>query len=508
MSNNKRIAKNTVFLYFRMALTMIVALYTSRIVLDVLGTSDYGLYNVVGGIVSMLGFLNGSISAGTSRFITYELGLGNKEKLRDVFNVSLVCHIVIAILIFVIAETIGLWFLNTQIVFDEDRMFAVNVIYQLSILTTMLQFTQIPYSSDIIAHEEMSVYAYISILEVALKLGMVFLLQMIHNADMLILYGVIIFLIQVIIIGLYRLYCLKKYEESRWRYVKDKQQYKQLFSFAGWDIVGALCVITQGQGVNVLLNMYFGPVVNAARAIAYQIQGAFSQFTGNFMTAVNPEIVKNFARKDYDAMIRLINNASVYSFYLLLLFMMPVMFKLNTLLSVWLKDVPEDTETFTLIILSLSMVRSLARPVIQSTHATGDIKALNLYAGGVGLLALPMAWLSLKLGAGASMAFWIVFIWGIFANILEIIIFKKNMRCFSIKEHLFKVYVRTAIVSGLAASVCFVINYCFDDSFLSFCFYYTLAFISTGAIVFYFGLTNELKILVIGKVKNAIHRTK
>lgn len=181
MSDNKRIAKNTIFLYFRMALTMIVALYTSRIVLEVLGASDYGLYNVVGGIVTMLGFLNGSISSGTSRFITYELGLGNREKLRDVFNVALVCHIIIAILVFIIAETIGLWFVNTHLVFDQNRTLAVNVIYQLSILTTMLQFTQIPYTSDIIAHEEMSVYAYISILEVALKLGMVFLLHMIRD---------------------------------------------------------------------------------------------------------------------------------------------------------------------------------------------------------------------------------------------------------------------------------------------------------------------------------------
>ena len=508
MSNNKRIAKNTVFLYFRMALTMLMALYTSRIVLDVLGASDYGLYNVVGGVVTMFGFLNGSISSGTSRFITYELGLGNKEQLRDVFNVALTCHIIIAIFVFVIAETVGLWFVNTQLVFEESRTLAVNVIYQLSILTTMLQFTQIPYTSDIIAHEEMSVYAYISILEVALKLGMVFLLQIVHKVDMLILYGGAIFFIQIIVIGIYRIYCLKRYEESHWRLVKDIQQYKQIFSFAGWDIVGALAVITQGQGINVLLNMYFGPIVNAARAVAYQVQGAFSQFTGNFMTAVNPEIVKSFARKDYDAMIRLINNASVYSFYLLLLFMMPVMFKLNTLLGIWLKEVPEDTTTFTLIILAFSMVRSLARPIILGTHATGDIKALNIYAGGFGMLALPAVWVAFELGAVADAAFWIVLFIGVGANIFEIIIFKMKMKIFSIREHLLKVYLRSAIVSVMAACICYTIDSLFDDSFVSFCFYYAITFLSTGAIIFYFGLTKELKIIVINKVNNAIHRIK
>lgn len=184
MVDNKRIAKNTVLLYFRMALTMLVALYTSRVILEVLGASDYGLYNVVGGVVTMLGFLNGSISSGTSRFISYELGVGDKERLRDIFNVALVSHIGISLIVFVIAETVGLWFVNTHLVFPEDRMIAVNVIYQLSIITTMLQFTQIPYTSDIIAHEEMSIYAYISILEVALKLGIVFLLMTVRHVDM------------------------------------------------------------------------------------------------------------------------------------------------------------------------------------------------------------------------------------------------------------------------------------------------------------------------------------
>lgn len=506
MSDNKRIAKNTIFLYFRMAITMLVALYTSRVVLEVLGASDYGLYNVVGGVVTMLGFLNGSISSGTSRFISYELGIGDKEKLRDVFNVALVSHIGISLIVFFVAETIGLWFVNTQLVFPEGRLMAVNVIYQLSIITAMLQFTQIPYTSDIIAHEEMSIYAYIGILEVSLKLVMVFLLKILHHVDMLILYGLIIFFIQVLVIMIYRFHCLRKYDESHWRFVKDKSQYKQIFSFAGWDVIGSLCVITQGQGINILLNMFFGPVVNAARAVAYQVQGAFSQFTGNFMTAVNPEIVKSYARKDYSSMIKLINNSAIYSFFLLLVFMMPVMFKLNVLLKIWLGNVPENTVDFTLIILALTIVRAMARPVIMGVHATGDIKSLNLYAGGLGLFPLPVSLLALELGAKPIFVFWIIFIWGVFANVAEIIILKTKLAEFSILEHLKLVYVRCLIVSSAAIAICYVLNSFFENTFMGFCLYYAIAFPITVLVIYGFGLTKEIRNKVNNKIRHAVHR--
>ncbi len=507
-TSNKTIAQNTIFLYFRMMLIMAVSLYTSRVILGVLGASDYGLYNVVGGVVAMMGFLNGSISSGTSRFITYELGKGDFEKLRDTFNVALVSHIGIATIVFIVAETVGLWFVNTQMVFESDRTIAVNVVYQLSILTTMLQFTQMPYTADIIAHEKMSVYAYISILEVVLKLSMVFTLMYLNDVDSLIAYALMMFFIQMIILMIYRIYCMKRYPESHWRLVKEKSQYKSIFSFAGWDIIGGLCVITQGQGVNILLNIYFGPVVNAARAISYQVQGAFTQFTGNFMTAVNPEIVKSYARKDYDAMIRLINNASLYSFYLLLIFMMPAMFKLEVLLNVWLKEVPEQTLTFALIILGLMMVRAIARPVIMGTHATGDIKALNLYAGLLGLMPLPVAWVTFYLGAPAVSVFWIIALWGVFANIAEIVIFKMKMKDFSVSEHLKEVYLRCAMVSAVTMLPVYFISKQFSDTFLSFCGYYICAFICTCVIVFCIGLNKTLRNQLIDKVKYAMCRIK
>lgn len=489
-----------------MMLTMFVALYTSRVVLDVLGTSDYGLYNVVGGVVSMMTFINGSVSAGTSRFITYELGIGNKERLRDVFNVALVNHIIIAGIIFLTAETVGLWFVNTQMVFNTDRTFAVNVVYQLSIATTMLQITQMPYTATIIAHEKMSIYAYISIFEVSLKLLMVWTLMLIHDVDALIAYAVMLFFIQVLIIGIYRLYCIRKYPESHWRFVKHKEKYKEIFNYAGWDIVGATCVVSQGQGVNILLNIFFGPVVNAARAISYQVQGAFTLFTGNFMTAVNPEIVKNYARKEYREMIKLINNASIYSYFLLLVFMMPVFFKLRCLLEIWLKDIPAQTEEFSLVILVTMMFRAIARPVIMGTHATGDIKALNMYAGGLGLLPLPVCWIALHYGAPAISVFWIILLWGIFANIAEILIFKMKLPEFSVLEHLSVVYVRCLFVTVVAVIPCRYLSIQFTDSFLGFCGYYICAFVLTVVIVFYTGLTKTLRVQIINKVKNATRK--
>lgn len=503
-NSGKIIAKNTVFLYFRMLLTMGVALYTSRIVLEVLGASDYGLYNVVGGVVTMLGFINSSMGAGTSRFITYELGRGNKKRLSEVFNVALVSHIIIALIIFILAETIGLWFVNTQMVFPGARTLAVNVVYQASVFTAMLQFTQIPYSADIIAHEQMAVYAYVSIFEVGLKLAAVLLLKYISTSDALITYAILLFVVQVVVILTYRVYCSRKYIESKWHFVKDTRTYREIFTFSGWDVIGGLCSVTQGQGMNIILNMFFGPIVNAARAISYQVQGAFQQFTDNFMTAVNPEIVKSYAREDYQPMVKLINASSLYSYYLLLLLVMPVMFKLKVLLDVWLKNVPNHTVDFTLIILGCMMIRAIARPVVMAVHATGDIKYLNLISGSIGLLPLPIAVVGLHLGANALFVFWILFVFSIIGNITEFLILKHNLPEFSIKKHLTFVYLRVFIITIITSSVVYLISLYFKNTFLSFCMYYPVSLILSGLIIFYLGLSKDLRTKIIRIVRNKL----
>ena len=501
--SNRRVARNTVILYFRMLLTMAVSLYASRVVLQVLGASDYGLYNVVGGVVTMLSFLNGSLSAGTSRFISYALGVGNNDRLSSIFNVALTCHIGIALAIFIIAETAGLWFVNTQMVFPPDRTFAVNVVYQLTIITAMLSFTQAPFTADIIAHEQMTVYAYGSIGEASLKLGMVLLLKVLHTPDALITYALMIFIVQTLIMLFYRYYCIKHYLESKWKFIKDKSLYKEILSFSGWDIIGNLTIVTQGQGVNILLNIYFGPVVNAARAIAYQVQGAFQQFSSNFMMAVNPQIIKSYSRSEKKEMVQLINNSSLFAFFLLLTFIMPVFFKLDTLLGVWLGEYPEYTHDFTILVLVTIMIRALANPVVRGTHATGDIKSLNIYAGILGLLPLPVAWLSFKIGYPAIMAFWIILIWAICANVVEILILKSKLRSyFSIRYHLIYVYMRCLFSTIMVMIPVYYLNKLFGESFIQFIIYYGCSLIVEGLLLFFVGAPRELRNKIINIIKS------
>ena len=508
MVEKKRIAINTILLYFRMVLIMGVTLYTSRIVLKVLGAADYGLYNVVGGVVSMFSFLNGSLSSGTSRFITYDLGTGDKIRLRQTFNIAFVSHTILAAVIFLLTETIGLWFVNNKLVFDVSRRVAVNVVYQFSVLTLILQLTQVPFSADIIAHEKMNIYAYVSILEVALKLGMVFLLQLNKSIDNLIFYSIVMFFVQLIIIGIYRFYCISHFEETHFELCKDKKRYKEIFSFSGWDIIGAFCVLSQGQGINILLNMFFGPVVNAARAITYQLEGAFSQLTNNFMTAVNPQIVKSFALKQYDEMLDLIKDASKFGFFLLSVFLVPILFKMEFVLQLWLKEVPPQTSIFARIILCMLMIRVIARPVINGAHATGRIKRLNLIAGLVGLLPLPVTYILFKLDFPAVCAFFSLFVWGVIANLLETFIFKLEMTEFKIRRYFLSVYGRCFIVGIVSIITNFFLAKYIDGNFFVFILYYGFAVIINSFIIFVFGFDKNNKKKLIHFLKGKIYAKK
>lgn len=505
MIDNKRIAKNTIFLYFRMVLTMGVALYTSRVVLGVLGASDYGLYNVVGGVVSMFAFLNGVLSSGTSRFITYELGKGNHERLRDIFNIALVSHICLALIVFLLSETIGLWFVNTQLVFPPERVVAVNVVYQLSVLTLMLQFTQIPYTATIIAHEKLNIYAYISLLDVALKLLMTLLLSMINGVDNLVFYAIMIFCIQLCGLSIYRLYCYRKYPESKWRLCKEWPRYKEILSYSGWDVIGNLSAVTQSQGVNILLNVFFGPVVNAARAICYQVEGAFSQLTGNFMTAMNPQIVKSYAQEEYKDMFNLIQDGSKYGFYLLAIFLFPIMFKMDYVLNLWLEDVPDHTSLFVMIILSNTMVRTISRPILMGVHATGHIKRLDLFSGVIGLMALPVIYVLFKMGYESQFAFWTILIFGVIANIAEMIVFKWEMPIFDIKDYVCSVYGRCFLVAAIVIALNSCIDNLFNDTFVSFVTYFLVCAALNSCLVLVLGFDREKRSRIIIAVRSKLH---
>ena len=317
-SSNKRIAKNTLLLYFRMLLTIAVGLYTSRVVLNTLGVSDYGIYNVVGGIVSMLAFLNSALTAASQRFIAFELGRGDLSKLRKIFCTSVTIHATLAVIIFIIAETIGLWFINTHLNIDANRMVAANWVYQFSIFTFMLTVLSVPYNSCIVAHEHMNAFAYISILEVTLKLLIVYLLLVI-NYDKLTTYGILVFAVALVVQLTYGIYCKRHFEECAYHFILDKKLFKEMFSFAGWSVVGNLGFSFKDQAANVILNLFFGTVINAARGVALQVNGIIAGFSTNFMMALNPQITKQYASGEIESSMKLVYAGSRFSFFYLLL---------------------------------------------------------------------------------------------------------------------------------------------------------------------------------------------
>lgn len=493
-------AKNTVLLYFRMLLMMGMGLYTSRVALQILGASDYGLYNVVGGIVALFAILNGVLGSGTSRFITYELGVGDKARLREMFNITLVSHILLAGIVFIAAETAGLWFVNTHLVFPQERLVAVNVVYQFSIATMILQLTQVPYTADIIAHEKMNIYAYVSLLDTALKLGAICLLVFNHSIDNLILYSVLLFIVQVVVILVYRVYCHRNYEESHWLLCKDIQKYKAILSFSGWDIVGAFSVILRIQGTGILLNIFFGPIVNAAHAIASQVETGFTQLVNNFMTAVNPQIVKSYAVRNYTGMITIVNDSSKYAFYLLAVFMIPALFKLDYLLHLWLEEVPSQAVIFAGVVLLYVLTRSIVQPVIRAVHATGNIKYLNLYGGGIGLLPVPIIYLAFRHGCQAEDAYWIYLVTGFFNSVAEILVLKKQLPEFNVRNYIVSVFGRCAAVSAVVVAVNYFMAQAFSDAFGPFVLYYAASIAFNGVIVLYCGFDKSKREMIISFV--------
>lgn len=399
-SANKRIAKNTIFLYFRSLLIMAISLFSSRIILQVLGVDDYGLYGAIGSIVMMFSIINNTLAVGTSRFLTFELGRNDNGRLKKTFSAAFAMHVAMALFLLILLESIGLWFANYKMQIPEGREFAANVIFQLSIVSCMFSLTQVPYSALIIAHEKMSVYAYVGIVEAVFKLALIFVLLYIPFKDNLIAYGIILAAWSIGLQIFYRFYCRKHFAESKLGICRDKSVYKGMLTYSLWDFVGQFCATGNGHGLNVLINMFFGVTVNAGRVVAYQVENAISTFTQNFLTAVNPQIVKSYAAGDVERFKFLINESSRLSFYLLFVVSLPVFLEAPYILSIWLIEVPETSVYFLRFALYYSVFRICTRSFVLGIHATGDVKYLNLtsgcYSAGTFLLAIYIAY---KLGA-------------------------------------------------------------------------------------------------------------
>ncbi len=396
-ANNKRIVKNTILLYGRMVLLMAINLYTSRVVLANLGVEDFGIYNVVGGIVAMFTMISGALSSSISRFITYELGTGNVKRLNEIFSTSVTIQIIFSAILIILAETIGMWFLNHKLVIPEMRMSAAQWVFQFSIIAFVINLISVPYNAAIIAHEKMSAFAYISIVEAIGKLSIAWLISF-ASMDKLVLYALLICAVAVVVRIIYGIYCARNFRECKYRLVFDKSLLSQMFSFAGWNMIGATSAILRDQGGNILINLFGGPVVNAARGIAFQVNHAILGFVQNFQTALNPQIIKNYASQNYDYMRQLVFQGSRFSYYILFFISFPIFVCTHYVLQLWLGVVPEHTVLFIRLVIVFSLFEALSGPLITAMYATGKVKMYQICVGGLQMLNFPISYLLLKLG--------------------------------------------------------------------------------------------------------------
>ena len=466
-----------------------ILLYSSSVIVKVLGVEDFGIYNVVGGIISMFAFINGGMVAATQRYITFEIGSGNTNQLKKVFSTSLQIHAIISVIIIILGETVGLWFLLEKLVIPESRMSAAIWVYQLSIVACIVNIMSIPYNADIIAHEKMSAFAYISIVEVVLKLLIVYMLVF-SPLDKLIVYAVLLLVVQIAIRLIYTTYCKKHFEETSYSKCCDKSLVKEMASFAGWSFWGSLAGILYTQGLNMMLNIFFGPVVNAARAIAVQVQSAVQQFVTNFQMAINPQITKSYAKGDLNQMHNLMFRSARFSFLLLLLITLPVLLETNFLLTVWLKTVPENTVVFTQIMICIALIYTTANPCVIANQATGKVKIYQAVVGGILLTILPISYIVLKLGAPAYSVFIVHFCIESIAQFFRMYMLRKliNLR---IWEYIKNIYIPIIATMIVAIILPIFVHKQFEEGWIRLLMVTLTCIVSVGLSAFFIGFTKH-----------------
>lgn len=446
--NNKRLAKNTLLLYLRMFFMTGISLYTSRVVLQVLGVEDFGIYNVVGGVIALFGFLSNALSGASQRYIAHAIGEGNIERQKLIFCTIMLVNVFLAIFILLVGETVGLWFVCTNLNIPADRMTAALWVYHLSIISAMIGVLSTPYNGLVIAHERMDAFAYISILEALLKLGMVFLLIFI-DVDKLILYAISCLVVFVIIRAIYTSYCGKRFEETKFTWVVDKPLLSELFAYVSWDLIGNFASTMAAQGVNILLNIFFGPILNAARTISIQVQGLVQMFANNFQSAVNPQIIKSYAKGDLLYMHSLIFRGSKLTFVLMFMLILPFVFETSYILDLWLGKYPDSAIPFVRLSLVVALLDSMALPFMVSVRATGNIKKYCIVTGGISLMLVPVSYGFLLLGADAT----IVVIAQIFISSICFVarlVIVKPLISFSVRNYVNEVILKCAIVGSVS----------------------------------------------------------
>lgn len=430
---------------------MLVGLYTSRILMSQLGVVDFGIYNVVGSIVVLLGFLNATLSLSTQRFINYELGNGNYERLTKVYSSSIVIHVILALLVLAFAETVGLWFLNTKMSIPSDRLTAANYVYQFSILSAMLTLTMVPHTATIIAHEHMKSYATIGIIDVLLRFGVACLLYVV-NSDKLIVYGLAMFIVVAVDYSMYFLYCKRNFVECRFFFSKDKRLYKSMLAFSGWNIFSSISMVLNGHVVGIILNMFFGPVVNAARGISNQVNGAVSGFVSNFQVAVNPRIIQSYASNEKGVFYRLVNQSAKMSFFLLLVLVVPIWINIDVILKVWLGVVPQYAGDFCRIVFISSLINTFSLPLATAANANGNIKLFQTACGIFEIMNIPLSYVLLRYGCPPVAVYYLALTIVVITLFVRLIVLRRLITL-NIYQFLVKVFARAILVGMLSFGV-------------------------------------------------------
>lgn len=484
---------------------MCISLYTSRVVLNALGVLDYGINNVVGGVISMMGLINSSMTVSTQRFLNYAMGKNDMVLLNKYFSSSFFIFLLLCILFFVLSETIGLWIINTKLVIPDNRIYAAICVFQFSILSTIVSLLTNPYSSAIIAHEKMSIYAYISIFDACLKLSIAFLITNV-SYDRLITYSFLLLSSTIIQSLIYVIFCLYNFKECKLHIIFDKHLYKEVLSFSGWNLFGAMSNFVKGQGLNILLNMFFNPAVNAARGIAYQVNNAISNFYSNFYMAARPQLIQYYAGKEYNSFFLLLFRSARLSFFLVLIFSLPLILETNYIIQLWLGRIPDYVVPFFRLIIIITAIDAIVAPLNTASSATGNVKIYQIVLSSLNIANLPISYLCLKFGHSPIIVFQISLSIAFINLFVRAFLIKRLIKNFPIKKFFIEVYLNLVFVSALSFSLSYLVKIILPDSNIMSLVVCLWSFIITLLTILCIGLNIEERKILTNKIRLKLHQ--
>jgi len=491
-------------LYIRMLFMMFLGLFTSRIVLESLGENDFGIYSVVGGVVAMFTIISGSLTTAVTRFITFEMGKGESGQLTKVYSAAVSVLLVLSVVVAALAEPIGLWFIENKMTIDPARIPAARWVLHFTLLSFVINLMSVPQMASITAHEQMSAYAGIGILDGLLRFAVALMISR-SSFDRLVFYAVLMTAVVLVVRLAYGIYCRRHFPECRYRPEYDGKLFKEMFSFAGWNFIGATSGVLRDQGGNILVNLFSGTAVNAARGVAVQLNGAIQSFVTNFMTAVNPQITKSYAGGDHEYMFSLMRKASRMSFYLLFVLALPVLFNTEYILALWLKDVPEHSVLFVQLFLVFTLSESISYPLITAMFATGKVRNYQIVVGGLQLLNLPVSYICLRLGAIPEVTVIVAIVLSQICLVARLVMLRRVL-AFSVRSFLRRVYLNVLSVSAVAVVVSLVLSPLFSDDFAGFALSFVACLATASLAVLFAGCTSSERNEIVGFVKTRLCR--